>query len=544
MDELYKYIFLLIIIAIIGILSKGFPIILFPLLILSGMAISFVPHFSKIELQPDLILKVFLPLLIYESCVIFPLTEVFNNLRHIILLSVGHVFFITLLVAIVSHYFIPSLSWPFAFVLGAIVSPPDHVAVTTIAKSNYLPQRLTSILQGEGMLNDAAALVIFKFALTAALTNQFIMSKAVLTFIAILIGETAYGLLIGYIIGKIRLQLGNNIKMQIIISLLTPFIAFLPPHQLGGSGVLATVVTSLFIGHNFLERLPASVRIVSTSFWIIIGFIISSILFLTLGLDFKNILSRIYNVQHSIIIFYAFIIITTVILGRFIYVFIGAYLPPLLLSTIRKKDSFPPWQYPFIVAWAGMRGVVSLAAALAIPFMVFPSIINQRDLIVFLVFSVIVATFIAQGLALPYIIRFLGLYKHRKSEVSNEQFNEINSRVIMAENVLIFLRKYRKRFPDNKTIQNEIEFQIRIYKRLKNKYLSFKNEFDKRKNKQEKNNPIDQLEEIKDLRTFSLKLIQIEKITLDKLFKEGKISYTTKKRLLQQLDYRSKTFLE
>jgi NhaP-type Na+/H+ or K+/H+ antiporter len=247
MDQFEIHIWLLGIVVCVGILGKKLSAPTPLLLVIAGMLLSFVPHFPQIKLHEDLVLNFYLPLLVYESTALISWPEVKLNKRPIALLSIGHVIFITVLVAVTAHALIPELSWPLAFVLGAVVSPPDDVAIFAIADKVTLPKRVLTVLMGEGLLNDACALILFRFSLAAVITHEFYPLQAFYQFIAIIVLETIYGYVLGHLIGQLRLRI-HDPMLQIIISVLTPFLAYLPAVRLGGSGVLATVVTGLVIG--------------------------------------------------------------------------------------------------------------------------------------------------------------------------------------------------------------------------------------------------------------------------------------------------------
>jgi Na+/H+ antiporter len=531
MQQFEIYVWLLGIIVCVGLLARNLPTPTPLLLVIVGMLLSFLPYFPEIELNSDIVLDIFLPLLVYEASTYTSWPDIKNNKRPIALLSVGHVVFITLLVAITAHSVIPELSWPLAFILGAIISPPDDVAIFAVAEKVQLPQRIITLLSAESLLNDATALTIFRFALAAAITHYFSMTEAIFSFFAIVIGETLYGLALGHLLGQVRMRVEEPM-LQMLLSIVTPFLAYLPAVRLGGSGVLATVVTGLVIGHVYLPRLTPGSRLLWHAVWRTITFVLSSILFLLVGLKFNSILKNISVISPSQLIYYASLITTIVIVGRFLWVYPAAYLPRFLFPSIRKKDPYPPWQDPFIISWAGMRGGVSLAAALAIPFLATDlSSFQMRSLLVFLVFCVIAATLLIQGLTLPWLLRVLGADRVGRNEQSHEYFNELTAKHEMAEAVLNWLTEYKATVNNNPALLEEIGLQI----------LEF-TDYDMRLKEIMKNNCDTNAKNLKQDAAMLVyaQILEIEKTTLANLWYSGKINLRIRNKLLQHLDYRTK----
>ncbi len=527
------YIGFLGIIVCVGVIARNILVPAPLLLVVAGMLISLLPHFPHIEIKPELVLNIFLPLLIYQISATTSWRDVKKNLRPIALLSVGHVLFITLVVAVITHAIIPGMTWPMAFVLGAVISPPDDVAIIAIAQKIQLPQRIITILTGEGLLNDATALILFRFALAAVITQQFSAPQAFAEFFTIIIAETAYGLALGYIIGELRMKIRDP-TLEMMLSLLTPFLAYLPAVQLGGSGVLATVVTGSVIGHHFLERYSAEARLLARAIWDTIGFALQSVLFLLVGLNLRMILENIASIPMQQLLFYSSITTVTVIVGRFIWVFSATYLPRFFSKSLRKKDPYPPWQYPFVVSWAGMRGGISLAAALAVPTAtVNRGAIDLKDLLIFLVFCIITATLLIQGLTLPWLLRVLGITKIGLREKKDEYLAELNARKLMTKAGLHWLHDYKASMADDATQLEEVKLQIREYQILK-KRLD-----DMIQNHQE--NTIENAAyQFKCTVHIATQLIEIEKETLTALWHDAKISHTIRTKLLEQLDLHAK----
>src|SRR3990172_717421 len=342
-------------------LSVPVPFILVP----AGVVLGFIPWFPQIELNPDLVLLVFLPPLVYIGGALSSWQTFQKNLRPIFLLSFGLVIFTMGLVAVVAHLFIPGMSWPAAFVLGAILAPTDTVAAATIARRLSLPHRMVSILEGEGLVNDATALTAFKFAVAAVVLGSFSFRGASVAFLAVVFGEVGYGLLLGWTISRLRQRLKDP-TIEITVSLLTPFLAYLPPERLGGSGILATAVVGLYIGRHLPELSTSGGRLIGVPFWQMIVFILNNILFLLIGLQLRTVIEKTADLPVSLLLYYGGLISAVVIVARIIWVYPAAFLPRALSARLRKRDPLPPWRHIFIVSWTGMRGSVSLAAALGI----------------------------------------------------------------------------------------------------------------------------------------------------------------------------------
>jgi CPA1 family monovalent cation:H+ antiporter len=361
-----------------------------------------------LELPPDLVLVAFLPPLLYAAAFFTSLRELRANVRPIGLLSIGLVLMTTVVVAIVAHAAIDELSWPTAFVLGAIVSPTDPLAATTIARRLGVPRRLVTIVEGESLINDGTALVAYRVAVAAAVSGSFSLWDAGMGFVLNAVGGIAIGLAVGWVVRQVRRRLDNP-PAEIAISLLTGYFAFLPAERLGVSAVLAAVSAGVYLGWHAPELTTVQVRLQGFAVWEILVLVLNALLFVLIGLQLPAILDALGNYSTATLVGYGALVSATVILARFVWVFTATYLPRLGGGRGPKRDSLP-WQGPAMVAWTGMRGAVSLAAALALPLETdagspFPG----RELIIFLAFSVILATLVAQGLSLPLVIRWLGL---------------------------------------------------------------------------------------------------------------------------------------
>jgi len=379
------------------------------LLVVGGAVIGFLPGVPDVQLDPDLVLVIVLPPLLYAAAFFSSLRDLRDNLRPIGLLSIGLVIATTVGVALVAHAVIDGMSWEAAFVLGAVVSPTDAVAATTIASRVGAPQRFVTVVEGESLVNDATALVLYKVALAAAVSGSFSLAEAGGRFVLNAVVGIAIGIAVGWIVAHVR-RVIDDPPTEITISLVTPYFAYLPAEALGVSAVLAAVTTGIWLGWRSPQLVTPATRIQAFAVWEIVQFVLNAALFVLVGLQLPSVLDGISAMPTWTLVGYAVAVAATVIAARFLWIYPTAYLPRSLSERIRARDPYPPWQLPVIVAWTGMRGAVSLAAALAIPQTIdsgapFP----QRDLIIFLTYAVIAATLILQGLTLPALIKVLGV---------------------------------------------------------------------------------------------------------------------------------------
>lgn len=533
MEQLVTYVALFSVIVILGQLFNKAPVPLSLILVIAGMFLCIIPSFPRIILNPDVVLNIFLPVLIYQISTFSSWKDVKKNMWPIASLSFGHVIFITVIVAITIHTLIPELGWALSFVLGSVISPPDDVAIVSIADKIRMPLKIVTLLEGEGMLNDATALIIFRFSLAALVTHQFFPLQALATFIMVVIGEALYGLTLGFAIGELRLRIQNPI-LHIIASILTPFLAYLPCELLGGSGIIATVTTGFVIGHIYALRFTPEFRLISRAVWPTLAFAIQNIIFLLVGLNMQSIIQGIAIIPTADLVLYSSAVIAAVILGRFFWVFIAlGYLPRLLFPRLRKK-SRPRWQSLFVVSWAGMRGGISLAAALAVPAL--PNSIqgvNPKDLLLFLIFCVIAATFLLQGLTLPWLIKVLGIQKYGQREKYDEHIHELAARFKITSAVLRWLKNYRKHLSNENVLLDQVKLYIREYKMLRNN-------LEKRIKEHHPEMVHDEKEEIKNEVFLLTELIEIEKKELLQLWRDEKVNLAVRNKLLNQLDHRSK----
>ena len=397
------------------------------LLVLGGSLLGFIPGLPEVKLDPNIVFLLFLPPLLYVSALFTSWRDFRTNIRAISLLAVGLVLMTTFVVAAVVHA-VADLPWAAAFVLGAIVSPTDAIAATTVAQRLGVPRRIVTVLEGESLVNDATGIVAYRVAVAAVVTGAFSFWEAGLQFVVGAVGGIAVGFAVGWLVVWARRHVSEDPSVQNIVSLLTPFVAYLAAeelphglwerlHDLVGvpadvhfSGVLAVVTTGLYLGRKGPYITSSGTRLQGFATWELITFLLNGLIFILIGLQLRSVVERLGDYTTGQLVSYAILVSLTVILVRIIWVFPATYLPRRLSRRLRERDPSPSWRPVSVVAWTGMRGVISLAAALALPNQVASGLpFPDRDLIIFLTFCVILATLVVQGLSLPAVIRALGL---------------------------------------------------------------------------------------------------------------------------------------
>jgi CPA1 family monovalent cation:H+ antiporter len=415
------------------------------LLVLGGLGLGFVPGLPPIELEPEIVFLIFLPPILFGAGYFTSLRDFKRNLRAITLLSVGLVIFTTVAVAVAAVALVPGMGVPAAFALGAIVAPPDAVAATTVFQRLGVPRRVVTILEGESLVNDATALVAYRFAIVAASTGTFSIANAGLTFVAVAAGGIAFGLLMGLIIAWALRRVDDPV-FSVVLTLLAPVATYLPAEQFHLSGVLATVAAGIWVGRNAPREMSSSVRVAGTAAWQVLLFLINGTVFILIGAQLRSVLQGLGEYSAGQLIGLAVAICAVVILVRILWVYPGTYVPRALSAGIRVREPYPPPRNVFIVSWAGMRGVVSLAAALALPLYLTDGVtpFPFRDLIIFLTFAVILATLVGQGLTLPFFIRRLGV-----AADAGDAHEEAHARTMTAEAAVQRIEELADEWPDH-----------------------------------------------------------------------------------------------
>ena len=388
------------------------PIVRIPypiLLVLAGLAISFIPGMPTLELPPEVVLVAVLPPLLYYSAYSTSLRDLRQNARAISLLAIGLVIATTCAVAVVAHELIDGFSWSAAFVLGAVVSPTDPLAATKITRRLGVPRRIIAVIEGESLVNDGSALVLYKVAVTAVVAGTFSVWEASLRFVWSIAGGVGIGLIVGFVVAEVRRRL-DSAPLEVTIALMTGYFAFIPAAAVGASGVLAVVTAGVYLGWLTPELTSVQTRLQGAGVWEILAFVINALLFALVGLQLSHILDELTGMSTASLIGDALLVTATVVVTRIAWIPINAYLPRFLFRRIRERDPYPPFSYAMVVAWTGMRGAVSLAAALALPLTTNAGRpFDERNLIIFLTFGVILGTLVVQGLTLPALIQSLQL---------------------------------------------------------------------------------------------------------------------------------------
>ncbi len=405
-------------------LSVPYPIVL----VVGGAALGFVPGLPEVHLDPEIVLVVFLPPLLYGASIYSNFNDLRSNIRGLTLGTVGLVLATMCTVAWAAHAVIPDLPWQAAFVLGAIVSPTDPLAAATIMRRLDAPRRMVSSIEGEGLFNDATALVAYRVAVAAVVAGSFSFAEASLRFVLGAVGGVAIGLAVGLIVSEIRKRTSDT-QISVTISLLTGYAAFVPADAIGASGVLATVTAGIFVGVRAARILPARIRLQGYFVWDILDFIVNAILFVLVGLQLRSVIDGLSGYSASNLAGYALAVSGVVVGTRLIWFFTVPYLIRAIDRRPAQRARRVGARWRLVMAWSGMRGAVSLAVALAIPLTTdagdpFP----QRDLIVFLTFAVIFSTLVAQGLSLPVLIQRLGI-----SDGGADADEEVRARLIATK---------------------------------------------------------------------------------------------------------------
>ena len=391
-----------------GLVRVPYPI----LLVLGGLVLGFVPGVPRAELPPELVLVLFLPPLLYQAAFFSSPRDLRADARAITLLAVGLVLATMGAVAVVAHDLV-GLPWAAGFALGAIVSPTDPLAATAIARRLGVPRRLVTLLEGESLVNDATALVAYRIAVAAAVGGSFVAWEAGLRFLAGVAGGVAIGLLVGWLVAEVRRRLDDP-PVEIVVSVVTGYAAYLPAERLGVSAVVAAVTAGLYVGWRAPELASPGTRLLGFSFWEVLVYLLNAILFILVGLQLHPILSELSDSSVVTLVGQGALVSAVVIAVRLGWEFTVPYLVRMLdrRPSQRARRSGP--RERLVVGWSGMRGAVSLAAALALP-EDFP----QRNLIIFVTFAVMLATLVLQGLSLPWLIRALAL--HRDDSEAREE---------------------------------------------------------------------------------------------------------------------------
>jgi len=495
------------------------------LLVVVGVGVSFIPNMEPIGINPEVVFLLFLPPILYDAASNTSWHDFKSEFLPISTLAILLVFFTTVAVGTACYFFVPGFTWPLAFVLGAIVSPPDAVAATTITKGLGLNKRVTTILQGESLVNDASALIAYRFAIVSLGTGSILIWQAGVIFFFVVAGGLVIGLVIGWLFIFLHKRILNNSIISTSLTLITPFVSYLVAEQFHASGVLAVVCTGLIITWRAPEIFSYQTRIRNRAVWDTVIFLLNGFIFLLIGLQLPSILSDLESYTLSELIGYGLLVSGVTIVVRIVWVFLAA-LPSITKMALKSgRDNKEAgdgsiWKNILIIAWTGTRGVVSLATALALPlYMRDGSFFPQRSLILFLAFAVIFMTLVIQGLTLPLLIRLLGL-----KENPQHKEEEWELRLQMANSTLNYIEN------DLTSPINEVQ-----KKQLKKRFI----EISELLSKEQKERDIDNLSkepEINSLLTAQMDVNKFQRHLLVSIHKEGAFSQTAIRHLEQELD--------
>lgn len=495
-----------------------FPIVL----VLSGVAISLIPALPTISLSPEIIFLIFLPPLLHDAAWNTNLHNFKENKRNIILAAFGVVLFTTLLVGTVAHYFIPGMSWSLGFLLGAIVSPTDAVGAISLTKKLHLPRRVITILEGESMVNDASGLVAYKYGVAAVMSGNFIFWQAGLDFLFVIAGSIVIGFLIAYV-GYLLLK--NIIVDPILVtafSFLVPFAVYLVAEHFECSGVLAVVVAGLYLSYKAKPSISNESRITIYATWDVITFILNGLIFILIGLQLRTVMNGISNYSVFDLILYALLVSAAVIIARFVFIVPAATLPRKLSKTIRKNETFSS-KNMLLVGWAGIRGVISLAAALSLPVLLpggqpFP----QRNLIIYLTFCVIFISLVLLGLNLPLIIRTL---KIKPYSIVEEEYEVRN---VILKNTIDHINNDLSHVESTNLDKIKYKYDIK-YQRIQKTDLP-EDYFDKKNKEHPEENVYNRYSQLE------ADMLNVERASLVNLEKKGKVSEEIFRKIERELD--------
>ncbi|CAM3124410.1 Na+/H+ antiporter [Rariglobus hedericola] len=415
---------LILLLTVLSVLGRRLPWPMPITQVVGAGLIALWPEFPRVELDPGFFFLCFVPPLLFADGWLMPLRDFMAAKRSILTLATGLVVFTTIAVGLVAHWLIPSLPLAMAFALGAVVSPTDAVAVGAITQRLKVPARLNTILNGESLMNDATGLVAFKFAIAAVIAGTFSVRAAAIDFVWLAVGGVAVGFALGWLVGRgrdfLRTHQGSDIFVETTLSLLTPYAAYLAADALGLSSILAVVTAGLYSGMRDPLRTDVETRQTSLAVWSVVLFWLNGLAFILLGLQLPSVLAAVSKLHPTgELLWFTAAVAGAAILTRLIWIFPGAYLPFVFFKKSKRLGLRPPWQSVMVTGWAGMRGTVTLAAALSIPKLLadgspFPG----RDMVIFLSLGVIMVTLLLQGTTLEWLICKLGV------RADNSQLNE------------------------------------------------------------------------------------------------------------------------
>jgi Na+/H+ antiporter len=499
---LIEYIYLILIILglvmIANRLRLAYPIVL----VVGGLALSFTTRFSNVTIDPQLVFFIFLPPLLYEAAWQVSWKEFWKWRRVILSFAFLIVILTSCVIAFVSYALIPGFTLALGFLLGGIISPPDAISATTIMRQLNLPKSILNIVEGESLLNDASSLIVFRFALAAVITGQFHFQEAAGSFFVVILMGTLIGIMVGVIFYAINRWLPTTPSIEIVLTLVSPYCMYYFAEFFHFSGVLSVVTGGLFLSSRRNTMLSYQSRIQGVNVWTILGFVLNGLVFLLIGLQMPSIVAQLGDITVATAIWYGLAISVVIIIARLLSTLGASLFTRFMSHFITVADPNPGWRTPLIFGWAGMRGVVSLAAALSIPLMIsdgkpFP----YRNLILFITFIVILITLVFQGLTLPWVIRKLNPEDKYTGIPENKQEMIIQKKIAQAS-LQLLEEKYGAKWVGNDHLDN-LYAKLKIDLNFFNDKLEFKND--------RKNNPL------KDYQAVYLEILEEQRSLLNRM---------------------------
>ncbi|MDT3402138.1 Na+/H+ antiporter [Mucilaginibacter terrae] len=430
-NSLLQYLILLSAAFLLILLAKRLKIAYPIFLVLAGLGVSNLPGMPVINIEPDLIFLIFLPPLLYEAAWWTSWNEFWKWKRPISLLAFGLVFLTSFVVAYTVSAFIPGFTLATGFLLGGIISPPDAIAAASVLKTIRVPKRILTILEGESLVNDASSLTVFRFALSTVMAGVFSLHEASVSFVSVTIMGIVVGLVVAHVFYLIHRFLPTTASIDSAFSLISPYVMYLGAEHFHYSGVMAVVSGGLFLSYRSHEIFTdGQSRLQTINVWSTISIILNGLVFMMIGLGLPSIVAGLegYSLMQASV--YGLLVSALVIIIRMAWIYPATFIPRWLFKHVRDKEPHPGWKGPFIIGWAGMRGVVSLAAALSLPLTLENGqMLPERNLIIYITFVVILVTLVFQGLTLPFIIKALKIEEMDIAMPLEQQEAEIRVRL-------------------------------------------------------------------------------------------------------------------
>jgi CPA1 family monovalent cation:H+ antiporter len=465
-DNLLLILVLLVVSSLLVMLANKLRIAYPIFLVIGGLLISLIPGIPLIVLDPEIVFLIFLPPLLYEAAWFTSWKDFIKWWRPISMLAFGLVFLTSLIVAYIAESIIPGFSLALGFLLGGIISPPDAVAATSVMRYINVPKRIATVLEGESLINDASSLIVFRFAVLTIMTGRFTFQTAAAQFLLAAGMGVVFGLAIALIVYRMHRLLPTTASINAVLTLMSPYFMYIAAEHFHFSGVMAVVTGGLFLSYRSHEILrDGATRLQTTGVWTTIVFVLNALVFILIGLELPVIVNGLEGFSIGEAILYGLIISLIAIIVRMLWCFLLVYFPKWINYTARLDKVNPMWKVPFIIGWAGMRGVVSLASALSVPLLLpggepFP----HRNLILFITFIVIMVTLVFQGLTLPTLIRWIKVKEMDERPSEGEQEQEIRLR-LMKVALDRLNNKHIDRIGDNELLgflKTQLEHDINI----------------------------------------------------------------------------------